>query len=74
MAKRLADFQQFIEQIDDYVKCEPDLGRPEVRAAFRAFKLDPQKPRHQRWLLLFLALIVFGQRKAGRPKKKPTTI
>jgi hypothetical protein len=75
MAKRLAELLKDFAQFDPAWKDgKPDLSRPEVRAAFRAFKLDPQKPRHQRWLLQILALVVFGQRLPGRPKKKPTTI
>jgi hypothetical protein len=75
MAKRLAELLKAHEQFDpDWKDGEPDLSRPEVRDAFRAFKLDPQKPRHQRLLLQILALVVFGQRLPGRPKKKPTTI
>jgi hypothetical protein len=76
IAKRLAELLKELEQLDPVWKDneQPDLGRKEVRAAFRAFKLDPQKPRHQQWLLFFLAHVVFGQRKAGRHKKKPTTI
>jgi hypothetical protein len=75
MAKRLAQLLKELEQFDpDWKDGKADLSRPQVRDAFRAFKLDPQKPRHQRWLLLFLALIVFGRRLPGRPKKKPTTI
>ena len=75
MAKRLAHWLKELEQIDPAWKDgKAYLSRPEVRDAFRAFKLDPQKPRHQRLLLQILALVVFGQRLPGRPKKKPTTI
>jgi hypothetical protein len=76
MAKRLAQLLKELEQFDPAWKDdeEPDLGRKEVARAFERFKLDPQKPRHQQWLLFFLAHAVFGRRKAGRPKTKPTTI
>jgi hypothetical protein len=77
MAERLADFQQeIIGKVDGdlFDLNEPDLSRRAVRDAFRAFKLDPQNPHHQRWLLFFLAHVVFGRRLPGRPKGKRTII
>jgi hypothetical protein len=71
MAERLAEFLKELPQFDPAWKDrEPDLSHQAVRAAFRKFKLDPRKPHHQRRLLLLLALVVFGRRKAGRPKGK----
>jgi len=68
MAERLADFRKFFEEEDIEEDYEPNLNSKAVRDAFEAFpKLDPQNPRHQRVLLLILAHIVFGRRKAGRP-------
>jgi hypothetical protein len=75
MAKRLTELLKALEEFDPAWKDhEPYLDRHEVTAAFERVGLDPQEPRHHRWLLLFLALVVFGQRAPGRPKKKPTTI
>jgi hypothetical protein len=73
MSKRLADFLgEFARYDGDLVdfKSEPDLmNYPAVLAAFKRFRLDPQEPHHQRWLLVVLAHIVFGRRQRGPQPK-----